>query len=162
MRAQKDLRRLRALPAAAMPAPPGHLSPDARAFWVPICDYFSRTNRPVTAPYGLALEGLCEAYSALRRYLQTLSERGGKTYQTATANGRLRTRQYPEVAMAANAERQFRSWLAQFNVRPIERSSIVSAVKRLAAAKTWPPKAGEVRRELEAAERQFRQARTPR
>lgn len=110
-------------PPRGCPVPPEHLSERARMAWQQIGALLDSSG-VLTKADGFALEGLCSAYADLTEARARLAERGAKTYQSVTKTGGEIWRPYPEVAMVADADRRFRSWLASFGMTPGDRSKV--------------------------------------
>ena len=111
-------------PQRARPSPPEHISAKARTAWGYVSSLLDRMG-VLTESDGLALEGLCEAYADMLAARQALEDRGeGLTYETTTKIGGRMIRSFPEVAMAAEADRRLAYWLGRFGLTPADRSRV--------------------------------------
>ena len=101
--------------------------PPWRSFWGHISKQLLAMG-VLTVADGLALEALCEDYADLQRYRKALADRGADTYELTAKSGAKMIRAYPEVAMAADADRRFQSWLGKFGLTPVDRARVSAAV----------------------------------
>ena len=116
-------------PRRERPSPPVYLSDKAKAAWGAASIILDRMG-VLTEADGMALEGLCEAYADLRAARDAIAERGGSlSYTSATRDGGIMHRAYPEVAMLADADRRVSMWLAIFGLTPADRSRVSGSEK---------------------------------
>ncbi len=111
----------------ARPRAPAHLSPAARKAWAAFSVILDRAG-VLTEMDSFALEGLAESYADLLRARAALPEDGSLTYEVITKAGGTMIRAYPEVAIAADADRRFAMWLSKFGLDPASRSKVEAAV----------------------------------
>lgn len=114
-----------------IPSPPAHLSDRAKSAWGYVSALLDEMGA-LTRVDGLAIEGLCEAYAELCAAREALRERGSTTYETLNQSGSVMHRAYPEVGMAADADRRVSGWLAKFGLSPADRSRVSAALDRTA------------------------------
>lgn len=110
-------------PELGIPEPPEHLSDRAKGTWSKVSKILLDMGI-LSSAHGLALEGLCESYADLVSARQALRERGSVTYEGGSEKNGTIYRAYPEVAMASDADRRFRSWLAAFGLTPSDQSRV--------------------------------------
>ncbi|SRR6266851_2922960 len=108
------------------PRPPAHLSPEAKKAWRAFSVVLDRAG-VLTEMDGFALEGLAESYADLIRARAQLPEDGSLTYEVTTKAGDIMIRAYPEVAIAADADRRFAMWLSKFGLDPASRSRVAAS-----------------------------------
>ena len=70
-----------------------------------------------------ALERLAELYAEIVALTGTIQVEG-RTYETITETGSRIFRPRPEVAMLADADRRFRSYLVEFGLTPSARTKV--------------------------------------
>ncbi len=78
----------------------------------------------IEATDALALERLCETYAEILDAQDRLLERGSRTYETTSVAGGRMVRAYPEVAMLADADRRFKSYLVEMGMTPAARCKV--------------------------------------
>ena len=124
------------------PKPPEHLSDRARATWDYVTGLLADMN-VLSKADGLALEGLCESYAEMLAARDRIRLYKSPTYRQVSrkstgetgADGkplyeeRIMIRAVPEVAIAADAERRFKSWLSVFGLTPADRSRVSAGQK---------------------------------
>lgn len=123
-------------PARARPRAPEHLSDRAKECWGQVCRLLDGMG-VLTKADGLALEGLCESYAEMLTARERIRQYKSPTYRQVTKKQvgadkegnpifeeKIMIRAVPEVAIAADAERRFKSWLASFGLTPADRSRV--------------------------------------
>lgn len=118
-----------------VPTPPEHLGDGARAAWFAVCPMLQAMGVLDRAD-AMALERLCETYAEVVELTRDIRERG-RTQTTITESGSEMERQRPQVAMLADADRRFKSYLVEFGLSPAARSKVqvVPEVEESAAAR---------------------------
>lgn len=119
------------VPPAGFPFQPTVLSALAKLSWDSVCQTLAKMG-VLSDCDGLAVEGLCEAYADLKTARAALKARGGLTYETHTGSGGRIIKTFPEVAICADADKRFRSWLAAFGLSPSDRSRVTIGEKSTA------------------------------
>ncbi|EOC0702687.1 phage terminase small subunit P27 family, partial [Salmonella enterica subsp. enterica serovar Kokomlemle] len=76
----------------------------------------------MTIADGLALERLCDIYADILQLRDTIAIEG-RTYTVQTESGFL-IKPHPAVAMLADADRRFKSYLVEFGLTPAARSKV--------------------------------------
>lgn len=117
-------------PPKGIPAPPAGLSDVASKVWGEMSALLNRMG-VLTVADTLALERLCECYAEIAECRAVLRE-SGRTYETISYGGgtgedavhNTMHRARPEVAMLADADRRFKSYLVEFGLTPAARSKI--------------------------------------
>jgi len=77
----------------------------------------------LTVADAFALERLCDIYSEILVLRQDIQAEG-RTYKTETQQGDMLTKANPSVAMLADADRRFKSYLVEFGLTPAARSKV--------------------------------------
>ena len=77
----------------------------------------------LTEADGFALERLCDCYSEILA-LRELVDANGRTYEATSTQGELVIKANPAVAMLADADRRFKSYLVEFGLTPAARSKV--------------------------------------
>ncbi|MEO0036681.1 MAG: hypothetical protein RLZZ501_2704, partial [Pseudomonadota bacterium] len=72
---------------------------------------------------GFGLERLAETYAEILRY-RSLIEADGVTYTTTGTSGDALIKAHPAVAMLADADRRFKSYLVEFGLTPAARTKV--------------------------------------
>jgi len=117
-------------PEVGIPECPDHLPEAVKTAW-PLIGAVLEKMGVLTLSDGLALEGLCATYLELRTARASLQENGGGalTYECVTEGGAKMYRPHPEVAMIADLDRRYQSWLTKFGLTPADRSKVSAIVK---------------------------------
>lgn len=117
-------------PEVGIPECPEHLPEAVKAAWPLIGGVLERMG-VLTLSDALALEGLCSTYMELRTARASLQENGGGslTYECVTEGGAKMYRPHPEVAMIADLDRRYQSWLGKFGLTPADRSKVSAIAK---------------------------------
>ncbi|UVL26225.1 phage terminase small subunit P27 family [Pseudomonas donghuensis] len=77
----------------------------------------------LTEADGFALERLCDCYAEILA-LRDLVAAQGRTYETTSTQGELVLKANPAVAMLADVDRRFKSYLVEFGLTPAARSKV--------------------------------------
>ncbi|MBS7596727.1 MULTISPECIES: phage terminase small subunit P27 family [unclassified Pseudomonas] len=77
----------------------------------------------LTEADGFALERLCDCYAEILA-LRDLVDAQGRTYETTSTQGELVLKANPAVAMLADVDRRFKSYLVEFGLTPAARSKV--------------------------------------
>ena len=122
-------------PARSIPSCPAHLSDSGKVAWGRLCVLLDRMG-VLTEADSLALERLCDCYTEILE-CRALIERDGRTYSSVTTrttseDGEETTveevksllKANPAVAMMADADRRFKSYLVEFGLTPAARSKV--------------------------------------
>ncbi|AWK85039.1 phage terminase small subunit P27 family [Azospirillum thermophilum] len=109
-------------PRRTLPSPPDHLSDGARLTWGRLTVLLDRMG-VLTEADAYALERLCEIYGEILECQEVIAE-VGRTYETRNEAGSVMYRARPEVAMLADADRRFKSYLVEFGLTPAARSKV--------------------------------------
>lgn len=103
---------------------PKWLSNDARVHWKSLLPIVTET-RVMTAADEHALAIGCEALAEYQACLATVAEHG-RTYTLLTRSGDEMVRARPEVAMASDAWRRYKSMLIEFGLTPAARTKVAA------------------------------------
>lgn len=122
-------------PKRVIPACPAYLSDAGKVAWGRLCVLLDRMG-VLTEADSLALERLCDCYTEILE-CRALIERDGRTYSSVTTRttseeGEETTveevksllKANPAVAMMADADRRFKSYLVEFGLTPAARSKV--------------------------------------
>lgn len=109
-------------PARGLPSPPAHLCDEAKVAWGRMTVILDRMG-VLTEADGFALERLAETYAEILR-CRELVKRDGETYSTTGGSGDLLIKANPAVAMLADADRRFKSYLVEFGLTPAARTKV--------------------------------------
>ncbi|MBF4207501.1 phage terminase small subunit P27 family [Pseudomonas donghuensis] len=109
-------------PAKRIPSAPGHLSSEGQVAWGRLTVLLDRMG-VLTEADGFALERLCDCYAEILA-LRDLVETQGRTYETTSTQGELVLKANPAVAMLADVDRRFKSYLVEFGLTPAARSKV--------------------------------------
>lgn len=109
-------------PAKRIPSAPDHLSPDGQVAWGRLTVLLDRMG-VLTEADGFALERLCDCYSEILALRDVIGEQG-RTYETTSTQGELVLKANPAVAMLADVDRRFKSYLVEFGLTPAARSKV--------------------------------------
>ena len=77
----------------------------------------------LTTADSLALERLCDIYADILQLRETIAIEG-RTYTTKTQMGDFLIKANPAVAMLADADRRFKSYLVEFGLTPAARTKV--------------------------------------
>ncbi|MFK0090657.1 phage terminase small subunit P27 family [Pseudomonas sp. NPDC090755] len=110
------------LPAKRIPSTPGHLTNEGQVAWGRLTVLLDRMG-VLTEADGFALERLCDCYAEILA-LRELVDTNGRTYETTSTQGELVIKANPAVAMLADADRRFKSYLVEFGLTPAARSKV--------------------------------------
>ncbi|WP_414867559.1 phage terminase small subunit P27 family [Pseudomonas donghuensis] len=77
----------------------------------------------LTEADGFALERLCDCYAEILA-LRDLVDAQGRIYETTSTQGELVLKANPAVAMLADVDRRFKSYLVEFGLTPAARSKV--------------------------------------
>ena len=110
-------------PKVAVPPMPEWLPASARAAWEHIAPLLFSMG-VLAEPDRMALERLCQAYATIRHCERVLADYGDLTYESMGREGNVMRRQHPEVAILADADRRFHSYLVEFGLTPASRSKV--------------------------------------
>ena len=122
-------------PKRVIPSCPAYLSDSGKVAWGRLCVLLDRMGI-LTEADSLALERLCDCYAEIIE-CRLLVERDGRTYSSVTTRttseeGEATTvediksllKANPAVAMMADADRRFKSYLVEFGLTPAARSKV--------------------------------------
>lgn len=112
-------------PKRVVPAPPEHLSADARTAWGSLAARLDRLGL-LTELDVFALELLCENYAEILALRADVAA-GGRYQVVITKSQDLMERARPVAMMLADAERRFRGMMSEFGLTPSSRSRIQTA-----------------------------------
>jgi P27 family predicted phage terminase small subunit len=110
------------LPAKRIPSTPAHLTDEGQVAWGRLTVLLDRMG-VLTEADGFALERLCDCYAEILA-LRELVDANGRTYETTSTQGGLVIKANPAVAMLADADRRFKSYLVEFGLTPAARSKV--------------------------------------
>lgn len=109
-------------PARRIPSAPAHLPNEAQVAWGRLTVLLDRMG-VLTEADGFALERLCDCYAEILA-LRELVDLQGRTYETTSTQGELVLKANPAVAMLADVDRRFKSYLVEFGLTPAARSKV--------------------------------------
>ncbi|MFW5408271.1 phage terminase small subunit P27 family [Pectobacterium brasiliense] len=109
------------LPAREIPSPPAHLSDWGKTAWGRMTVLLDGMG-VLTVADVFALERLCDIYADILQLRNTIADEG-RTYTVQTEGGFL-IKANPAVAMLADADRRFKSYLVEFGLTPAARSKV--------------------------------------
>lgn len=109
-------------PSKRIPSAPDHLSTEGQVAWGRLTVLLDRMG-VLTEADGFALERLCDCYAEILA-LRDLVETQGRTYETTSTQGELVLKANPAVAMLADVDRRFKSYLIEFGLTPAARSKV--------------------------------------
>jgi len=98
------------------------LSSDGQVAWGRLTVLLDRMG-VLTEADGFALERLCDCYSEILALREVIDEQG-RTYETTSTQGELVLKANPAVAMLADVDRRFKSYLVEFGLTPAARSKV--------------------------------------
>ncbi|EAA7555987.1 phage terminase small subunit P27 family [Salmonella enterica subsp. diarizonae] len=108
-------------PAHEIPSPPSHLTDWGKVAWGKLTVLLDGMG-VMTIADGLALERLCDIYADILQLRDTIAVEG-RTYTVQTDGGFL-IKPHPAVAMLADADRRFKSYLVEFGLTPAARTKV--------------------------------------
>lgn len=117
---------------SSIPAPPDHLSEQAKAFWAEYGPLLF-DMRVLSKADRAALEQLCETHAEIVALREEIRGLGSSTYKTTNTAGEMMHRPYPQVAQLSDLTRQLRGWLSDFGLTPASRSKVSKIVERKAS-----------------------------
>jgi P27 family predicted phage terminase small subunit len=116
-------------PAKAIPSCPEHLSTASKVTWGKLCVLLDRMG-VLTEADGLALERLCDCHAEILECRELIAKHG-RTYESIRWIGgdespieQVLVKANPAVAMLADADRRFKSYLVEFGLTPAARSKV--------------------------------------
>jgi len=116
-------------PAREIPACPAYLSDTGKVAWGRLSVLIDRMGI-LTEADGAALERLCDCYAEILE-CRDLIEKQGRTYESIRGLGgedsgveQVLVKANPAVAMLADADRRFKSYLIEFGLTPAARSKV--------------------------------------
>lgn len=116
-------------PAREMPSPPAYLDDNAKVAWGRLTVLLDRMG-VLTEADTFALERLCDVYAEIIECREIIN-RDGRTYTStrmidADAGPAEQTlvKANPAVAMLADADRRFKSYLVEFGLTPAARTKV--------------------------------------
>jgi P27 family predicted phage terminase small subunit len=109
-------------PKREIPSPPACLGPVALVAWGKFAGIVDRMG-VLTEADSAALERLCQTYAEVERYRELVLD-DGPTYQSTTKDGNVLIKANPAVAMLADADRRFKSYLVEFGLTPAARGKV--------------------------------------
>ncbi|AFJ47153.1 phage terminase small subunit P27 family [Shimwellia blattae] len=108
-------------PARQIPSPPEHLTDWGMLAWGKLSVLLD-DMQIMTVADALALERLCDIYADILQLRNTIAVEG-RTYTVQTEGGFL-IKAHPAVAMLADADRRFKSYLVEFGLTPAARTKV--------------------------------------
>lgn len=108
-------------PAREIPSPPEHLTGWGMLAWGRLTALLDDMG-VLTVADVFALERLCDIYADILQLRNTIAEEG-RTYTVQTEGGFL-IKAHPAVAMLADADRRFKSYLVEFGLTPAARTKV--------------------------------------
>ncbi|CRL66295.1 Phage terminase, small subunit [Proteus vulgaris] len=109
-------------PKREIPSPPEHLTDWGKMAWAKLTLLLDGMG-VLTVADTLALERLCDIYADILQLRDTIAIEG-RTYTTKTQLGDFLIKANPAVAMLADADRRFKSYLVEFGLTPAARSKV--------------------------------------
>ena len=109
-------------PAREIPSPPSHLTDEGKTAWGRLSVLLDGMG-VLTVADAFALERLCDIYAEILILREDIKTEG-RTYKTETQQGDTLTKANPSVAMLADADRRFKSYLVEFGLTPAARSKV--------------------------------------
>lgn len=109
-------------PARRIPSAPAHLVSEGQVAWGRLTVLLDRMG-VLTEADGFALERLCDCYAEILA-LREIIDAQGRTYETTSTQGELVLKANPAVAMLADVDRRFKSYLVEFGLTPAARSKV--------------------------------------
>ncbi|WP_411564813.1 phage terminase small subunit P27 family [Pseudomonas shirazensis] len=109
-------------PGRRIPSAPAHLTNEAQVAWGRLTVLLDRMG-VLTEADGFALERLCDCYAEILA-LREIVDSQGRTYETTSTQGELVLKANPAVAMLADVDRRFKSYLVEFGLTPAARSKV--------------------------------------
>ncbi|MFL1908386.1 phage terminase small subunit P27 family [Plesiomonas shigelloides] len=109
-------------PRREVPSPPEHLTDWGKMAWVKVSLLLDDMG-VLTVADSLALERLCDIYADILQLRETIAIEG-RTYTTKTQMNDFLIKANPAVAMLADADRRFKSYLVEFGLTPAARTKV--------------------------------------
>lgn len=116
-------------PKREAPSCPAHLSDNGKVAWGKLCVLLDRMG-VLTEADSMALERLCDTYAEILE-CRDLIAKTGRTYTSVRSSGseddsseQVLVKANPAVAMLADADRRFKSYLVEFGLTPAARSKV--------------------------------------
>lgn len=116
-------------PARTIPSPPDHLTDAAKVAWGRLTVLLDRMG-VLTEADTYALERLCDVYAEILECRRIIA-RDGRTYTSIKMTGdyedaveQTLIKAHPAVAMLADADRRFKSYLVEFGLTPAARTKV--------------------------------------
>jgi len=116
-------------PAREIPSCPAYLSDTAKVAWGRLSVLIDRMGI-LTEADGAALERLCDCYAEILECRELIAKQG-RTYSSIRGIGgedseieQVLMKANPAVAMLADADRRFKSYLVEFGLTPAARSKV--------------------------------------
>ncbi|HHQ6553280.1 TPA: phage terminase small subunit P27 family [Serratia fonticola] len=109
-------------PAREIPSPPSHLTDWGKTAWGRMTVLLDGMGI-LTVADTFALERLCDLYAEILQ-LRQIVDTEGRTYIAKTKMGDFLIKAHPAVAMLADADRRFKSYLVEFGLTPAARSKV--------------------------------------
>lgn len=116
-------------PAREIPSCPAYLSDTAKVVWGRLSVLLDRMG-VLTEADGAALERLCDVYAEILECRELIATQG-RTYSSIRGIGdenspieQVLMKANPAVAMLADADRRFKSYLVEFGLTPAARSKV--------------------------------------
>ena len=108
-------------PVREIPSPPAHLTDWGKVAWGKLTVLLDGMG-VLTVADVFALERLCDIYADILQLRITIADEG-RTYTVQTEGGFL-IKPNPAVAMLADADRRFKSYLVEFGLTPAARTKV--------------------------------------
>ncbi len=118
----RALKRKEPKPAREIPSPPSHLTHRGKTAWGKLTVLLDGMG-VLTVADTLALERLCDLYAEILQ-LRQIVDIEGRTYTTKTQMGDFLIKANPAVAMLADTDRRFKSYLVEFGLTPAARAKV--------------------------------------
>lgn len=116
-------------PKREIPSCPAHLTDAGKVAWGRLCTLLDRMG-VLTEADAFALERLCDCYTEILECREEVARRG-RTYESIRQIGdedsgveQVLVKANPAVAMLADADRRFKSYLVEFGLTPAARSKV--------------------------------------
>lgn len=119
---KRSINKKEPMPAKRIPSTPAHLTDEGQVAWGRLTVLLDRMG-VLTEADGFALERLCDCYAEILA-LRELVDANGRTYETTSTQGELVIKANPAVAMLADVDRRFKSYLVEFGLTPAARSKV--------------------------------------
>jgi P27 family predicted phage terminase small subunit len=119
---RRKLNKNEPMPKRAVPSCPSHVDDVAKVAWGRLSVLLDGMG-VLTVADTYAFERLCQCYAELLTY-KALIDKDGATYTTTSVAGGYAIKANPAVAMHADADRRFHSYLQAFGLTPSSRSKV--------------------------------------